>query len=330
MTMTTEHRVQAVVASGFPARHAPFLVDVLLHAGVCVPRQYCARVGVRRGKDQHRFFARLEARGVATRYVTHRRGVIYHVHHKALYRAIGEPESRFRKPVALARAIERLIVLDGVLAAPDLHWLATAAEKTAYFTQTTGLAADALPRLRFGTDASTVVRAFPDRLPIGVCFDGRTHCLLYGITQEAPLDFRAFLHRHHALLRALPAWEIRLLVPPHLATSAGRYEAAAREELQRPLRLDAIWELHTYFAERQRVEQGQAPVDPVAFARAREQFRAPRFFALYRSWQAQGDTVLDAQASSVLADTVERGRGRVTSQVMPHKYLHLATLVGTA
>ena len=59
--------------------------------------------------------------------------------------------------------------LDGVLAAPDLQWLATAREKTAYFTQTTGLAADALPRLRFGSGASTVVRAFPDRLPIGVC-----------------------------------------------------------------------------------------------------------------------------------------------------------------
>ena len=49
------------------------------------------------------------------------------------------------------------------------------------------------------------------------------------------MDFRAFLHRHAELLRALPEWELRLLVPRHLAEAAPLFEAAAREELAAPL-----------------------------------------------------------------------------------------------
>ena len=38
-----------------------------------------------------------------------------------------------------------------------------------------------------------------------------------------PVDFRAFLHRHAELLRALTAWRIRLLVPRHLSGAIGQY-----------------------------------------------------------------------------------------------------------
>jgi hypothetical protein len=35
-----EDRVRAVAEFGFSKRQARFLVTVMLHAGVCVPRQY--------------------------------------------------------------------------------------------------------------------------------------------------------------------------------------------------------------------------------------------------------------------------------------------------
>jgi hypothetical protein len=47
-------------------------------------------------------------------------------------------------------------------------------------------------------------------------------------TREAPVDFRAFLSRRAELFRALPEWELRLLVPEHLRESTNVFEAAAR------------------------------------------------------------------------------------------------------
>ena len=120
--MTPAQRVSAVQAFGFTERQARFLVTAMLHGGVCVVRQYCAFVGIERGQVTHDFFGGLVARKFASRYLdAHRRFVIFHVHHKALYAAIGEPDSRFRKPTPLPAAVERLMVLDAVLQRPDVH-----------------------------------------------------------------------------------------------------------------------------------------------------------------------------------------------------------------
>ena len=57
---------------------------------------------------------------------------------------------------------------------------------------------------------------------------------------------------------------------------------------------------------------------------------APRFRALYRAWLERGDPVLEATLSPVLRDAIERRTGRIEHHVLPHAYLHLAPLVGTA
>jgi hypothetical protein len=48
--MTFEDRVKAVAAFGVTERQARFLVTVLLHAGVCVPRQYARFAGIAYGQ----------------------------------------------------------------------------------------------------------------------------------------------------------------------------------------------------------------------------------------------------------------------------------------
>jgi hypothetical protein len=44
--MTFDDRVQAVAKKGFNERQARFLTTVMLHAGVCVPRQYARFCGI--------------------------------------------------------------------------------------------------------------------------------------------------------------------------------------------------------------------------------------------------------------------------------------------
>src|SRR5216117_2291049 len=127
--MTPEERIVAVADQGFTCRQAAFLSTVMLHAGVCVQRQYCSFAGITYGQVSREFFDKLIARRFATGYPCGRRGAqLFHIHHKALYRSIGEPDSRYRRRGSVARAIERLMVLDAVLATPHVTWLATERE----------------------------------------------------------------------------------------------------------------------------------------------------------------------------------------------------------
>ena len=114
------------------------------HSGVCMLRQYSAFAGIVHGQKTRKFFEKL----VRLKYVTtydcaHNRARIYHVQHKALYRAIGEPESYLRRPPALARAVERLMLLDTVIESPELVWLAGVEEKATHITALTATVAGA-------------------------------------------------------------------------------------------------------------------------------------------------------------------------------------------
>src|SRR5690606_6478374 len=160
--------------------------------------------------------------------------------------------------------------------------------------------------------------------------DGRTHLFLYLVNRSAPVDFRAFLHRHVEVLRALPSWEVRLLTPPHLKEDVPAFEAAARQELAMPLRLDEVDELRWFFEQQRSVEAGSSPANCTRFVRARRTFHAPRFRTLYRLWKAQGNRLLHGTVSPVLEEALARGRGQVTTQLITRGYHHLSSLVGSA
>jgi hypothetical protein len=124
--VTADARAKALTAYGFTERQARFLALAMLHAGVCLGRQYCQFAGIARGKAMREFFTGLVARGYATAYPrAHGTTHLYHIHAKALYEAVGEPNNRHRRPTPLPRAVERLMLLDAVIARPDMTWLAT-------------------------------------------------------------------------------------------------------------------------------------------------------------------------------------------------------------
>ena len=84
--MTFDERVHAVEQKGFTERQARFLTTVMLHAGVCVPRQYARFCGIVYGAKTRKLFDKL----VRLRYASittgrHNRARIYHVNQRALY-----------------------------------------------------------------------------------------------------------------------------------------------------------------------------------------------------------------------------------------------------
>ena len=119
--MTFDERVQAVAKKGFTERQARFLTTVMLHAGVCVPRQYARFCGIVHGAEDDGSSSPSSCGfGYASMYdCRHNRARIYHVNQRALYAAIGEADSRLRRPLTLNHAIQRLMVLDAIVEDPS-------------------------------------------------------------------------------------------------------------------------------------------------------------------------------------------------------------------
>lgn len=327
-------RLAAVSAFGLTDRQAFFLVNVMLHSGVFVGRQYCAFANITHGQKVHDFVEKLLARrfATATTFGRQQRARIFHVQYKPLYAAIGERDNRHRKPVPISRAIERLMILDGVLADPTLTWLGSEPDKRRHFIGRLGtrLEDHEYPRLVFGTPPNTTIRYFPDKLPIGLDAEGRRHVFLYLPTTTTPMDFRRFLLRHAELFRALGQWTIRLLFPRTHRCVATSFEAAAYQQLATPLRPSEVDELRWLSRQRKAVRSDTLDPDSARMAAASKAFQAPRFQALYRRWLEVGDSALWLAESRTFLDAIERGDGRIECIALPHSYMHLSSLIGTS
>lgn len=213
--MKPQDRIDAIARLGFTERQARFLVLVMQHSGVCLLRQYTAFAGIVQGQKTRNFFAKLVSRRFATAHgCRHNRGRIYHVQHKALYRAIGETDSRLRRPLSADRIVNGLATLDALLAHPDIEWLVTAEDKAH----------------RLSAD----VTSFPDRQPIGIAPDGRL-VVLYVATEPYSSRFVAFLQHRHELLRRLPTWTLRIVVPATPVGLDAAYVIAVNKELTQGL-----------------------------------------------------------------------------------------------
>jgi hypothetical protein len=328
-------RVQALMNLGFPIRQARFLVHVLVFSGVFLERQYRAFTGLAHGQKTNDFLTTLVGGGFATPMTPGalHRGRLYHVHYKPLYEAIGEPNNRHRKAASLGRFVERLMLLDAVLADPRYGWLGTEQDKRTYFREALerDLRDDWYPHLTFGAGAQKTTRFFPDKLPVGVPLKGgRRHVFLYLATREVPVDFRAFLLQHADLLQVVGEWTIRVLLPRRFRKAAALYRYAVRDTYLMPLTSRETEELDWYFRSRQGEVVCPARDRDLDLATAARTFGAARFEALYRLWQHRGVDALWTMQSTVLRDQLQRGEGRIEFAELRHQYLQLTPYVGRA
>src|SRR5262245_3620931 len=329
--MTFDDRVHAVAKNGFTERQARFLTTVTLHAGVCVPRQYARFCGIVYSAKTRKFFAKLVRLQYASMFdCRHNRARIYHVNQRALYAAIGEADSRLRKPVTLNHAIQRLMLFDAIVEDPDLVWLGTADEKAVHILALTRIEQVDLPHVTVGEGQARTVRYFPDRLPVGIHLAGRG-VIVYVVTDPWLDEFRVFLERHAALLRALPGWTLRIVVPPQFPDIAQRSKQVVWNQLLTPLRTEVVDDLRWYF-EQVRLHPAPSRSDDLdeRFYEAREAFSAPRFKALYQTWKQDGEPILASAGSRVISDAVIAGAGRVETLELGHRYGHLSPLVAVA
>ena len=302
----------------------------MLHSGVFVGRQYATFAGITRGQKVYDFIEKLLVRRFVTPIELGSTGRtrIFHVQHKPLYAAIGEPDNRNRRRVTIDRAIERLMVLDGVIADRSVTWLGSEREKRRHFKNRLGdrLRDNEYPRLVFGRKPNVTVRYFPDKLPIGHDRDHYRHVFIYLARSASPMDFRVFILRHLELLNALAFWTIRALFPPSLAAAMNAYRNAASELVTKPLSLSQAEELTWFLRQPQMPEQDTSAAGRARLQAARKAFRSPRFAAIRRHWLAEGSRAVFLAASPVARDTMERHRANIECVELPHNYEHLFAL----
>jgi hypothetical protein len=325
--LTTQERVQAIADYSFTERQARFLVLVMRHAGLCVKRQYAAFAGIKPGGEKcNAFFEKLVRRGYAvTADCIHNRARLYHVNHKALYHAIGEPESRYRRAVPARRAAERLMRVDAALIDPDLDWLTTRSDKQAYLAARTASQSFEPPQEVAVQDRPDL---FPGTFPIGVDAAGRA-VLLYVATVPWCDDFRSFLAGHLGFLALIPTWTLRVVFAPSLQRVVPDYEGAVHEELESQLDPDTVNDLRWYFFHcRRRTDWSEYKSDTLKtrFVRCAKAFAGPRFTRLYRRWLAEGDAALMSVPAAV-SEAFASGRAALDLRLLPHTYEHLSPLV---
>jgi hypothetical protein len=263
------------------------LDDARWGAGVCVPRQYARFCGIVHGQKTRKFFAKLERLQYASMYdCRHNRARIYHVNQRALYAAIGEADSKLRRPLMLNHAVQRLMVLDAIVEDPDLVWLGTAEEKAAHLTALTRIAPADLPHVTVGQGDSKIVRYFPERLPIGIHLAGRG-VVAYVVSDPWLDDFRVFLERPAALFRALPAWTLRIVEPPQFPGIGQTAKQVVWNQLLTPLKPPVIEELRWYF-EMARTHPAPSRCDDLGqrFYKTRERLLSPSFQGALQSLEA--------------------------------------------
>jgi hypothetical protein len=327
----SERRVNALAQFGFTPRQRDFLVTVMVHAGCFLERQYCAFTGTVRGQNSRQFVSRIVTRGFARDIVPGpvRRGRLYHVHHKALYEAIGLPDDRNRRLNSIGRMVERVMILDAVLGDRRCWWLSPAEDKRTFFdARETGLRAEEYPHISFGAGRDKIIRCFPDKLPIGMDKEDTSRFVfLYLVTRRVPIDFRQFLIRHHTLFLNLHTWTVRLIVPRRFRKAVALYKAALREELWTPLDPSVSKALETYFRERRLGAGHLGEPDDRFIAREFRRQGMAKIAALYRAWRREGDVVLWRSSSTSLRDDRTHGWSGCEVQDLNAQYLQLTSVV---
>jgi hypothetical protein len=335
--MTFEDRVRALDAFGFTPRQTRFMATVALHSGYCLRRQYGAFAGVRYGKNVCDFLETLVERQLAERFTQRAdRGLIYHLQARALYRALGQDENRNRRAASAALIARKIMVLDYVLAHPEVEWLATEEDKVDLFAARYGVPLADLPQRVFPASkpgAASTTRYFTHKLPVAVAGNPPVAYFVCLVTDGTGRGLEQFLTDHTRLFVWLPAWTVVAIGSSAgaLATCEAAF-ARSREQLLPPA-LAGVEDLRWFFAARQSIDRGEWASLSVAeidrFRILREHFSAATYDALYADWRRCGDPALSAYAPAsqrpmTLSD------GQLVTDLLKFDYSQFGSLPGVA
>jgi hypothetical protein len=341
--MTLDERVRALEPLGFSERQTRFLVTVALHGGFCLRRHYMAFAGLKYGAGVRHFLDRLVSNKLARRFAFRAdRGHVYHLHHAAVFEAIGQRDNRNRRRTSPALIARKLMLLDYVLTQPAGDWYATEEDKVVLFTTQFDVSFAHLPQrvyLGKNRDQPRTTRYFIHKAPIQLVGDPPTVSFVCLVTDTTGAAVEQFLQDHLRLLNHLPRWRVVAVVSPHILGGSACRSAFVRfcRALDEPRPAAEIADLRVYFTRRQAVEREDFSfMNPnvqavgAEWRAARARFAAAEFEDLYRRWKDEGPAILEQRGGEAFLAAVREGCGELVVQPLPIRYDRFGTRPGVS
>src|SRR5216684_4240623 len=314
--------------SGYNEREARFLYLAATHSGYFTRHQFLSFTHQTKGCLVHRFTTKLltEHHAQATQYG--HKTYVFKLTSRKIYDLIGKQDLRDHRFHTADFIRKRLLVLDFVLAHPDLQYLESQEEKLKFFHEQLGIQASLLPgqtdRLE-GLDPS-LNRFFKDRFPVfvspgngsppGSALPTFVYCdpAHHGISW-----FAGYLVRHQVFLRRLPAFNLIYATPTRwkLDRASQVFTALFRnanrldpEHLTRYFQIRRLWETRQYAfltrTDRDHLRAGD------------KQYKGEPFESAYQKWFAAGLPEVDLDA--LLGPSFLRQEVGFEAHLLPDSY----------
>jgi len=298
MRIPTE-AIAALTQFGYTAREAEFLSIVAVHSGFFLQRQFMQFVDVA-GRGPATYFLKKAIQKHHVREHLPERGTqkIYHLFSRTVYAALGDENSRHRKPGRyglLEKAAVRVLGLDFVLSHLNRQFLEDECDKVSYFAEAKHVSSDVLPAKIFrGQTGAETRRYFVEKFPIFL--SGDASALLTNFTYieddiRSLQTFASFIQRYRPLFDALGGSFNLIFVSTSTKSFSSAREvftqALSGTERQREQR-----HLATFFRLRKMAEEKRfkelAHRDVIEWQRGLKRYSDAKYESQYQSWKQTG------------------------------------------
>ncbi len=208
---------------GYTEVEARFLYLVATHSGYFTVRQFLDFARARSGKRNARLVEKLFGLGHASARRYRRRSMVYHLHSRPLYDAIGKGDLRNRRGHELGYIKARLLALDYIFAHPEHDYFETAEAKRQYLLRRFGISESLFLSSREHGKGIT----FADRFPLCVAYPSPDYMPVVTFTYLDPEHrnlgaYITHLRTYRPLFRQLPSFQFL-----YISTEGGLQKEAA-------------------------------------------------------------------------------------------------------
>jgi hypothetical protein len=301
-----ESQLANLRAFGYTEVEARFLYLVASHSGYFTVRQFLDFAGARSGKRNARLVEKLFGLGHASAQRYRRRSMVYHLHSRPVYDAIGKGDLRNRRGHELGYIKARLLALDYILAHPENDYFETAEAKRQYFMQRFNVPESLfLPSKEHGKG-----NTFADRFPLCVAYPSPDYMPVVTFTYLDP-DHRnltayiAHLRTYRPLFRQLSSFQFL-----YISTAVGLQKEAA-ELFSLFVEGKSLRDLTRYFDLQTKWDKEQhgllSEQDVLFLSEAGKRYTGESIGTLYYLWkrnQLPKDIQIEAVAESLPAQKI--------------------------
>ena len=328
MTISREH-LSRLESLGYNEVESRFLYLVATHSGHFTARQFLTFAGQHKGCMLDRFIARLLDLGHARSTEYGRNARVLNVFSRQIYGALDKDNLRNRRRLSDELIHTRLLILDFVLAQPDLNYLETESAKLTYFHERLGIPLAILPGHIYAgiKSLATTKRYFVDRFPLFLTsadsvadrtksIPAFTYCDPYGQNLK---PFREHLRSYRAFLERLTQFNFIYASPDRAKFERARGVFnrlfgpdawASQQELTRYFHVRKLWEEQKY--------NSLTREDRDLLRAGNVRYRAERFQSAYNQWLLQ--PVPDAGLKADFQDGTAAAQPTFRAHLLPHRY----------